>query len=163
VTAGVRKGLIVAAVHVAIVSSLGAKLLVDRATRPRVWARAAPYDPDLPIRGRYVRIRIEGALDPPGAISQATPVTLASRDEKLMLVRSETPTQLTARPSGRDATVAILEQPLAYFIPEHVPDPSRRLAGEELWVEVTLPARGAPRPIRLGVKRNGVITPLALR
>ena len=32
-----RKGLIVAVVQVLIVGSLGGKLLVDRATRPRVW------------------------------------------------------------------------------------------------------------------------------
>jgi hypothetical protein len=56
--------------------------------------------------------------------------------------------------------VVLLDQPLAYFIPEHVPDPSRRAEGEELWVEVTLPRRGAPRPIRLGVKKGGVLTPL---
>jgi hypothetical protein len=53
-----------------------------------------------------------------------------------------------------------LAEPLAYFIPEHVPDPSRRPAGEELWVEVTVPRAGAPRPIRLGVKKDGVLTPL---
>jgi hypothetical protein len=43
-----------------------------------------------------------------------------------------------------------------------VKDPSRREPDEELWVEVTVPARGAPRPIRLGVKKNGVVTPLEL-
>ena len=59
-TSGMRKGLIVAAIHLALVSSLGAKLLIDRATRPRVWARTAPVDPNLPIRGRYVQLRIEG-------------------------------------------------------------------------------------------------------
>lgn len=110
-----RKGLIVALVHLAIVGSLGAKLLYDRATRPREWVHVLPVDPDLPIRGRYVRLRIEG------------------------------------RP---------LDDQIAFFIPEHVPDPSIREAGEELWAEVTLPRRGPPRPIRLGVKKNGVLTPL---
>ena len=59
-TTGMRKGLTVAAIHLAMVGSLGGKLLIDRATRPRVWARTAPIDPNLPIRGRYVRLRIEG-------------------------------------------------------------------------------------------------------
>ena len=58
--------------------------------------------------------------------------------------------------------VAVLVEPVAYFIPEHVPDPSRRLPGEELWVEVTLPKQGGPRPIRLAVKKDGVLTPLDL-
>jgi len=48
-------GLVIAVVHVGLVASLGAKLLYDRATRSRVWALAAPYDPSLPIRERYVR------------------------------------------------------------------------------------------------------------
>ena len=115
-----RKRLLVAVLHVAIVASLRAKLLVDRAIRPRAWVHAEPYDPNLPIRGRYVRIRIL-----PG--------------------------------QGVDSSTA-----LAFFIPEHVPDPSFRPQGEELWVEVTIPRRGAPRPIRLGVKKDGVLTPLDL-
>ncbi len=110
-----QRGLIVAAVHLAMVLGIGAKLLVDRWRYPREWRQAMPYDPNLPIRGRYVRIRLVGT-----------------------------------------------GEPLAYFIPEHVPDPSIRQKGEELWVEVTLPAKGPPRPIRLGVKKSGVITPLAL-
>jgi len=33
-----------------------------------------------------------------------------------------------------------------------------------LWVEATIPKKGAPRPIRLGVsKNNGPIEPLNLR
>jgi hypothetical protein len=126
-TSTMRKGLIVAALHVAIVSSLGAKLLVDRATRPRVWTRAAPFDPNLPIRGRYVRLRIK-----------ADPLTDSSAGDSQFV-------------------------PIAYFIPEHVPDPSIRQPGEELWVEVTVPRAGAPRPIRLGVKKDGVLTPLDVR
>lgn len=107
------RGLLVGALHLAIVASLGAKLLYDRATRPRTWVHVLPVDPDSPLRGRYVRLRIEG------------------RDDRL-----------------------------AFFIPEHVPDPSIRPPGEELWAEVTLPRKGAPRPIRLAVKKNGVLTPL---
>ena len=107
------RGLIVAAVHAALVASLGAKLLIDRATRPRVWVHVLPVDPDSPLRGRYVRLRV------------------ANSGERL-----------------------------AFFIPEHVPDPSIRPADEELWAEVTIPRRGAPRPIRLAIKKDGVLTPL---
>src|SRR5689334_22345399 len=59
-----RKGLVLAALHVAIVASLGAKLLIDRAIRPRAWARVAPIDPDMPIRGRYLRLELEAPLGP---------------------------------------------------------------------------------------------------
>lgn len=162
---GMRKGLIVAAIHLCLVGSVGAKLLIDRAIRPRVWARTAPVDPDLPIRGRYVQLRLEGrpaqAL-PPG--DGSTPVTLAVIDGGLTFDptgRPEFLNGLSVRPAMRDGVqVARLEQPLAYFIPERVPDPSIRAAGEELWAEVTIPKSGPPRPIRLGVKKDGVLTPL---
>ena len=163
-TALVRKGLIVALLHLAIVGSLGAKLLVDRATRPRVWARTAPIDPDSPLRGRYVQLRVE-SHDPINLPkdSYSTPVSLAARDGMLVLAPSSSETGLTAHPISRDGRpVPVLDQPLAYFIPEDVPDPSFRRAGEELWVEVTLPRHGPPRPIRLAVKKDGVLTPLDL-
>jgi hypothetical protein len=64
--------------------------------------------------------------------------------------------------SRRSGALAQLSEPLAFFLPEHAPDPSRRPPGEELWAEVTLPERGAPRPIRLGVKRAGQPDPIPL-
>ena len=154
-----RKGLIVAVVQVLIVGSLGGKLLVDRATRPRVWARTAPFDPDLPIRGRYVRMRIEGQPIGLPAESFSVPVSVEARDGVLVIAPSRNESRLSAR-LVPERGVAILDQPLAFFISEHVPDPSLRPPGEELWVEVTLPRRGPPRPIRLGIKKDGVLTPL---
>ncbi|MBI4909812.1 MAG: GDYXXLXY domain-containing protein [Acidobacteria bacterium] len=54
-------------------------------------------------------------------------------------------------------------QVLVFYIPEHVPDPSLRAPGEELWVEATIPRKGPLRPVRLGVKKDGNIEPLNLR
>jgi hypothetical protein len=34
---------------------------------------------------------------------------------------------------------------------------------EETRLEVTVPAKGPPRPIRLGIKKEGVLTPLQLQ
>jgi uncharacterized membrane-anchored protein len=155
-----KKGLIVAALHLAIVGSVGVKLLVDRATRPRVWARTAPIDPDDPLRGRYVRLRVEGE---PIDLGDASNISVRLTEWKGLLAFTPASGRLTASLSTRDGRrVAILNQPLAFFIPEHVPDPSARAPGEELWVEVTLPKQGAPRPIRLAVKKDGVLTPLDL-
>lgn len=56
--------------------------------------------------------------------------------------------------------VAVVGTTTTYFLPEHSPDPSRRPQGEELWMEATIPRKGPPRPIRLGVKKGGVLTPL---
>jgi uncharacterized membrane-anchored protein len=156
------RGFVVAALHLAIVGSLGGKLLADRTMRPRVWARTAPVDPNLPIRGRYVRLRIEAAATgmPAGGAQR---VLLSKDGDRLVATPASGSDGLYARTIARDGEqVAVVDQSLAYFIPEHVPDPSRRQAGEELWVEVTLPRQGAPRPIRLGVKRAGQLTPLQL-
>ena len=67
-----RKGIILAALQLAIVASLAAKYAIDRARFPRVWAQTVAYDPDLPIRGRYlsVRVRVDahqvyGGAEPP--------------------------------------------------------------------------------------------------
>ena len=160
---GLKKGLVVAAIHLAMVASVGAKLLVDRQTRPRVWARTAPFDPDLPLRGRYVQLRVEGHATGLDAAGAASPVMLAARGQSLAFELAPEFEGLSATPTRRNGEqLATLDQPLAFFIPEHVPDPSIRAAGEELWVEVTLPKRGGPRPIRLAVKKDGVLTPLDL-
>jgi len=155
---GLAKGIALGVVQVAMVFSLGGKLLIDRATMPRVWVKTAPYDPSLPIRGRYVSLML--LVDargfeplpafPNGAMSHGR---LRVEDGKLVAVRS---------PEGEWVRGDRLSAPVAYFIPEHVEDPSRRPPGEELWVEVTVPPKGPPRPIRLGVKKNGVLTPLDL-
>jgi hypothetical protein len=154
-----KKGLAVAVIHVALIGGLGAKLLIDRATRPRVWARTLPVDPDHPLRGRYVQLRVQ-ARSEGGSLGGGRRVNLLVRDRSLVLQEAADGAAGSARPTADG--FAVLDAPLAYFIPEHVPDPSIRGAGEELWVEVTLPKSGAPRPIRLGVRRDGVITPLDL-
>lgn len=169
------KGLAIAAVHVVLVASLGGKLLYDRATRPRVWALAAPYDPNVPIRGRYVSLQL--VVEPRG-IREAKPrqvmpapqsVSLLVEGEKLVAVADpfaagHDPADLRVRFLRlQEQTLAVLDQPVAFFITEHIPDPSRRAPGEELWVEVTVPRKGPPRPIRLGVRQgDGPIVPLEL-
>lgn len=191
---GFRKGLLLGGLHLMLVLSLGGKLLLDRATRPRLWVKTAPVDPSLPIRGRYVRLQVEvpvtGLELPP---SRSRPAHLKATDPwpplwerhtvQVELVNSPEGLQAhveVPKAKGREAydgnafvpermrtlpqaqwTVTLLE-PLAFFIPEHIPDPSIRPAGEELWVEVTLPKKGPLRPIRLGVKKDGVLRPLNL-
>ena len=96
---------------------------------------------------------------------QIVPVVLSVQNDTLAVARDPHPSRarVTARTVVRDGRqTAQVDPPLAFFIPEHVSDPSIRPAGEELWVEVTLPKQGPPRPIRLGVKKDGVLTPLAV-
>src|SRR5262249_53675352 len=143
----------------------------DRHTLPRGWVRTQPYDPDLPIRGRYVQLRVETRLDdalrtadvpkgpPRGYGLSIRPARLAMDRDGLILKRDESGQEFWIRDAGGRYSPT---EPVAYFIPEKVADPSRRRAGEELWIEVSLPRRGPPRPIRLGVRRGGLLTPLRL-
>jgi len=48
-----------------------------------------------------------------------------------------------------------LQSPVLFFIPDTAEDPSRLKTGEELWVLATIPRKGPPRPIELGVKKAG--------
>ncbi|MDA8126832.1 MAG: GDYXXLXY domain-containing protein [Deltaproteobacteria bacterium] len=170
------KGLVIAVIQVSLVASLGAKLLYDRVTQPRVWVNTAPYDPNLPIRGRYVSLRLivepRGMGEPKTEEKWHPSQAAVLRVEKERLVAEAKPEAVPHRASGvrmryatvGDAKVAVLEEPVAFFIPEQVPDPSRRGQGEQLWVETTIPKKGPPRPIRLGVRQDdGPIVPLGLR
>lgn len=173
-----RNGLALAVAHLLIVGSLGVKLLVDRQVRPRVWIRAAPIDPNLPIRGRYVSLalqidRFEGIDSPlpeaqrrylgPDQETYPRPVSLVVRDGQLVAVAAREDTGVAGFRVRRGDRETLQIGAVAYFVPESVADPSVRSPGEELWVEATIPRRGTPRPIRLGVKKDGVLTPLALR
>jgi hypothetical protein len=183
--------------HLLLVAGLGAKLLIDRATRPRYWVKAAPVDPDLPIRGRYVSLRVEvpvtgAALPPqeprPKGIRESEPWPPDWQRYRLQVELEAGPKGLLARTKGNlkprneflhdanlnaelpermrglpeSAWTVVLDEAVPFFIPEHVPDPSRLKPGEELWVEVTLPKKGPLRPIRLAIKKNGGLTPVSL-
>ncbi|MGQ0383386.1 MAG: hypothetical protein ACT4UP_01665 [Gammaproteobacteria bacterium] len=164
------KGLVIAAAQVALAASVGAKFLWDRANYPRAWVETAPYDPDLPIRGRYVRIAVVvhpvRSLDP---VRQGPAETylahLEVRDGKLYAIEDNDGRHWVNRRRCGDADCWQLSEALAYFIPEDAVDPSTRPRGERLWVEVTVPPEGPPRPIRLGVTRegDGEVTPLEVQ
>ena len=172
-----RKGIILAALQLAIVASLAAKYTIDRARFPRVWARTAAYDPDLPIRGRYLSVqlrvdadRVYGNSEPPkgnpfNSWSEQKDIDLHAENGHLVASLAPTPTGLrvTRWKTRTGEVVSVLSEPVDFFLPEHAVDPSWRKAGEELWVEVTVPKKGPPRPIRLAVKRGDTFTPLEIR
>ena len=159
-------GVLLALVQVVLVSGIGLKYAADRARLPSGWAQAVPFDPSLPIRGRYVRLRLQvplsrrtaGALEAP-----YTRVHLVTTDGRVQAVPDSGAALEATIDTAQGELVARLTEPIAFFIPEHVPDPSVRARGEELWALLTLPPGGPPRPIRLGVRRGGEIAPLELR
>ena len=56
-----------------------------------------------------------------------------------------------------------LDQPVDFFIAEHAADPTRLQPNQELWIEVTVPPKGPPRPLQLALKQNGAWKPLAFQ
>ena len=46
------------AIQLILVCSIAGKYLYQRWTCPRVWTRAAAFDPSLPMRGRYLSLQL---------------------------------------------------------------------------------------------------------
>ncbi|GAB3254009.1 hypothetical protein [Chitinimonas naiadis] len=158
-----KQGLLIALIQTLLVGSVGAKFLIDRETYPHVWIKTLPYDPDLPIRGRYVRLSLTLEQDnqsQPGHDYDDKRIRLGIRNNALVAIPDEAGHQQIRETRCGTQRCWILAEPVAYFIPEHAVDPSIRAPNEELWVEATIPPNGPPRPIRLGVKVDGKLMPL---
>jgi hypothetical protein len=181
-------------IQLAIVSTVAAKYLYQRAACPRVWTRTAAYDPELVMRGRYLSLQLTvdgcGSTLPsakdaqfsrningvPGghtfSIRAANTVwfqaKIAVKDNKLIAIRvpesdTSTPTQSVAAWPGAPCDQMRLTQPVDFYIAEHATDPTRLKPGQELWIEVTVPSKGPPRPLQLALKDNGAWKPLAFQ
>ena len=93
---------------------------------------------------------------------------IAVKDNKLIAIRvpesdTSTPTQSVAAWPGAACDQMRITQPVDFYIAEHATDPTRLKAGQELWIEVTLPPKGPPRPLQLALKDNGAWKPLAFQ
>jgi hypothetical protein len=181
-------------VQLALVSSIAAKYLYQRAHCPRVWTRAAAYDPELVLRGRYLSLKLtvdgcqstlptafeavfprnsDGTTRPNGfRVKSELPVRFRAKlkveGNKLVAIRipeadlTSKGLDVAAMPGASCDAMRIVE-PVDFYIPEHAADPTQQNAGKELWIEVTIPSKGPPRPIQLAVKQDGVWTPLAFQ
>jgi len=178
--------------QLALVSAIAGKYLYQRWRCPRAWTRAAAYDPDLVMRGRYLSLQltVDGCQSTLPSASQAR----FPRDINGAAVSGPYAVQASQRvdflaqlnvqggkleairiPDGDKAGAGLmisavpgapcdqmrLNQPVDLYIAEHAKNPVPVKAGQELWIEVTLPPKGPPRPIQLALKQNGVWTPLA--
>jgi hypothetical protein len=167
---GLQKGLLLAALHVLLVCTLGAKLLYERATRPRVWIQVATYDPELPIRGRYLAFNLQVPMEGFTVRENPSPYTNPFSPDHCDLKLRHGVLTAVANPDGEfwvntrtidGKQVALVNSQSLYFIPEHAEISwPKAHSGEELWVDATIPPSGPPRPIRLATKKDGVLTPL---
>lgn len=177
-----------------IVSIVAAKYLYQRTTCPRVWTRAAAYDPALIMRGRYLSLQltVDGCSSTlPSAKDAQFPhningvpsgptfninapnslgfqAKLEVKDNKLTVIRipdsgNSSGSQSVVASPGMPCDQMRLANPVDFYIAEHATDPTFLKRGEELWIEVTVPPKGPPRPLQLAQKENGVWKPLAFQ
>jgi hypothetical protein len=180
------------AIQLLLVTSIASKYLYQRWRCPRVWTRAFAYDPELPMRGRYLSLQLavdgcESTLPNAGqasfprdvngaatsgkyGIRAGEPVQFNARlkveENRLLAIRlpdqenSVSGQLVTADPSSNCDQMR-LEQPADFFIADTAKSPLPVQNGQELWIEVTVPPKGPPRPLALALKDHGVWKPLA--
>ena len=178
-----NRGIILLVAQLVLVLSIAGKYVYERKVCPRVWVRTAQFDPDLPFRGRYLALGLtinacglphnaDASLGGPGVSLAHTTgwgwrVKPEARAGKLIAVlagddvRPELTQQLTQ--SGERCDRAALMGFADYFIGDRAKSPFPLKANEELWVEVTVPPSGPPRPIQLAISSDAGFKPLVVR
>jgi hypothetical protein len=181
-------------IQLALVSSIAVKYLYERAHCPRVWTRTAAYDPEMPIRGRYLSLQLtvngcqstlnsafevqfqhnaDGTPKPNGyRVKSEEPVRFRAKlkveGDKLVAIRipeadlTSKGENVTAMPDSY-CDAFRLDEPVDFYIAEYSADPTPLKRGQELWIEVTVPSKGPPRPIQLALKANGMWKSLAFQ
>ena len=177
-------------IQLLLVSSIGAKYLYQRRHCARVWTRAAIYDPSLVMRGRYLsmQLMVDGCQSTLPSAKQAQfprnvngvpngldfsvgpnqvafSARLFARNNKLIAIRIPD-TEDGARGENVFATNGAacdqmrLSNPANFYLAENAQSPLPVKPGQELWVEVTVPPQGPPRPIQLALKEKELWKPL---
>ncbi|HLY39798.1 MAG TPA: hypothetical protein VKR52_01245 [Terracidiphilus sp.] len=130
---------------------LSTQLIVDGcgSTLPSGKAARFPRDANgVPGGSKYA------VISPQAIHFQAT---LAVKDKKLIAIRlpdsedSSKGQSVGAVPDSSCENLR-LDEPVDFYLPEHAIDPSARKPGQELWMEVTVPPKGPPRPLQAALK-----------
>ncbi len=185
-------------IQLALISTIAAKYLYQRSACPRVWTRAAAVDPRLPMRGRYLSLRLtvdgcqstlpsakdatfprkyDGTVKPGPYVLNPQPVdfqaNLKVANNRLIAVRPEGQEFAGREDSsegleiegnaGAPCDQMRLASPADFFISDTAQSPLPLKSGQELWIEVTVPPKGPPRPMQLALKDNGTWKPLDLK
>jgi hypothetical protein len=176
-----KTSLVLLLIQLALVSSVAATYLYQRWSCPRVWTRAGIYDPSLPMRGRYLSLHltVDGCRNTyrsmdeyknsriaPIEILDSFSVTLSVKNNRLVATRipGESPgifLPTVIVPKGAPCDALRLGPPVNFYISEHAAIPAPIQPNQELWIEVTVPPKGLPRPIQLALKDGGGWKPLA--
>ncbi len=180
-------------IQLLLVSTVAAKYLYQRWTCPRVWTRAAAIDPNLPMRGRYLALRltvdgcqstlpsakdanfprdVNGAVKPGPYVLRPQDVDFHANlkvvNNTFIAVRIEGQEDSNAGEevvgtAGSPCNQMQLASSTDFFISDTAQSPLPLKTGQELWIEVTVPPTGPPRPMQLALKDNGAWKPLNLK
>lgn len=186
--------LVLLVVQLGIVSTIAGKYLYQRWSCPRVWTRATMYDPQLPMRGRYLSLQlmVDGCKSTLPSAKEAVmprnvdgvqtgktysihadqavrfPANLKVEGGKLLAIRipegNGRPDELTVEGRPGDSCENLrLDEPVDFYIAQSAAAPGPLKVGQALWIEVTVPSKGPPRPIQLAMKDGGAWRPLAFQ
>jgi hypothetical protein len=185
-TKPIRAAAILLIVQLLLVLSIAGKYLYERKTRPRIWVLSSQYDPNMPLRGRYLALQLlVDACALPRDQAHLTPGyenhevrmeehgfwrwTVSLQIENGHLVpKLEDPakgprdTQELMLYTNEPCNQVPLRTQLDYFIPDTAKGPFPVKPGQQLWVEVTMPPSGPPRPIQLAISSEAGFQPLHL-
>jgi hypothetical protein len=141
---------------------LSLHLTVDGCQSTLPSAKRANFPRDVngaAVQGQYA-IRGEGNVEFPAELKVANNqlLAIAIRDgEKDRVGR-----RVTAPPGAPCGEMRLVD-PVNFYLAEHARSPLPLASGAELWIEVTVPPRGPPRPIQLALKQAGRWEPLAFQ
>jgi hypothetical protein len=178
-----RAGVVLLLIQLALVLSVAGKYLYERQTRPRVWVRAAQVDPSQPLRGRYLALQpLLNACDLPKDAARTETRFLPSGKTaagwwvwsvSLDVVGGHLVPRLAQKPRnamdthtlrvGKNSSCELGELTgtgMELFLSEGAKTPFPLKPGQELWVEVTVPKQGPPRPIQLALSDASGFHPL---
>jgi hypothetical protein len=150
------RGLLLGVAQLLMVGSLGAVFLLDRARLPRAWVRTMPAAAGTALEGKYLQLQL--AVETRDAIplrrDSTAWITLVADSGRAWARPVPRGQGLRARQVLLDGQLRlVLQDRLAYYIPNAAADPRPVAAGAELWVEVSVPPEGPPRLLRLGLRR----------
>lgn len=161
------KAIIVALIQSMLLCSLGAKFLYDRTTQPRAWFKAGNYEPNLNISGRYLMLELqlsdELSLEEGRRVMSGMPcgsIDASSGKPVAVLNQTMSPDGCTnlsfaLRTTVNGTVLLCLQEHVFVFIPDNAQYLAQLAKSGELWVLATIPRKGPPRPIALGIKKAG--------
>ncbi len=123
-------------------------------------AKAATFPRDVngaAIQGPY-RLRASATFRADLKVENNRLLAIALQDDRI-----GTGGQVVSVWPGAGCGSMRLDTPVDFYIAEHAMTPLPLKPGEELWIEVTVPPNGPPRPTQLALKDNGAWKPLAFQ